>query len=68
VYLEIKEKIMPIYLYRCRHCGNKIELLRGMNEKDGELACPECGAKEMTKVMLPFYSNIRGGSGGISFG
>jgi putative FmdB family regulatory protein len=34
---------MPIYLYRCRHCGNKIELLQGMNEKDSELACPQCG-------------------------
>jgi putative FmdB family regulatory protein len=59
---------MPIYLYRCRHCGHKIELLRGMNEKDCELACPQCGAKEMSKVLMPFYGNIRGMGGGINIG
>lgn len=59
---------MPIYLYRCRHCGNKIEMLRPMNGKDSELACPQCGNKELDKVLLPFYGNIKGHGGGFTFG
>ncbi len=59
---------MPIYLYRCRHCGHKTELLRAMNEKDSELACPQCGAQEMEKVIMSFYGSIpRRPSGGFSF-
>jgi putative FmdB family regulatory protein len=48
---------MPIYLYRCRRCGHKVELLRAMNEKDSELVCEKCGAKELEKVFAPFYSS-----------
>lgn len=60
---------MPVYLYRCRHCGHKIEMLRAMNEKDSELECPECGTKEMERVIMPFYGgNPRGQGGGFSFG
>ena len=60
---------MPIYLYRCRLCSHKTELLRAMNEKDSELACPQCGAREMEKVIMPFYGSIpRRPGGGFSFG
>jgi putative FmdB family regulatory protein len=60
---------MPIYLYRCRHCGQKIEMLRSMNGKDSELACPECGARELEKLIMPFYGGLpRGPGGGFSFG
>jgi putative FmdB family regulatory protein len=60
---------MPIYLYRCRHCGNKIEIFSAINGKDSEVACPQCGNKEMTKVIMSFYDGRpRGQGGGFSFG
>ncbi len=55
---------MPIYLYRCRHCGNKIEMFKPMNGKDSQLACPECGTRELEKLILPFYGGLTGGLGG----
>ena len=54
---------MPIYLYRCKHCGHKTEMLRAMNGKDDELECPQCGARELEKVVAPYYASIIRGGG-----
>jgi putative FmdB family regulatory protein len=60
---------MPIYLYRCRQCGHKFEMLRAMSAKDSELMCPECGARAPEKVIMPFYGRNPGRQGGaFSFG
>ena len=59
---------MPIYLYNCRHCGHKFELLRGINEKDGELECPQCGTKEPERILLPFNRNISWPGGAFRIG
>lgn len=58
---------MPIYLYKCKRCGQTVEMLRGMNQKDGELVCAACGAKEMEKLATPFFSSMSG-AGPFSFG
>jgi putative FmdB family regulatory protein len=55
---------MPIYSYRCHECGHRFEMLRGMNEKDSELACPKCGTRKPEKVIMPFFSNSSRGEGG----
>jgi putative FmdB family regulatory protein len=49
---------MPVYLYRCRHCGHKFEALRGINAKDGDLACPKCGTVEIKKFCSLFYGSM----------
>lgn len=33
---------MPIYVFRCDHCGRKFERLQKMSDPDPE-ACPHCG-------------------------
>ena len=59
---------MPMYSYNCRQCGHKFELLRGINEKDGELACPECGTMEPEKIFLPLNRNVKWPGGVFRFG
>jgi putative FmdB family regulatory protein len=57
---------MPIYLYHCRECGHRFELLRAMSEKDSDVECPECGTKQPERLMPPFFSNNLRGQGGAS--
>jgi putative FmdB family regulatory protein len=52
---------MPINLYICGKCGHLFESPKALNEKDSELKCPECGAKEPEKVRSA-------GGGAFSFG
>jgi len=59
---------MPLYLYNCRHCGHKFELLRGMHAKDSEVACPECGTREPAKILMPFNRADGWPRVGIRFG
>ncbi len=39
---------MPIYEYRCRGCGQKIELLVRGNQK---MSCPHCGSAGLDKLI-----------------
>ena len=42
---------MPIYEYACRGCGHRFELLvLHRSEEDGS-PCPECGVREVERVM-----------------
>jgi putative FmdB family regulatory protein len=58
---------MPIYLYKCKRCGRTMEMLRKMSDKDNEVVCAACGAKEMEKLAAPFFSSMSG-AGPFSFG
>ena len=42
---------MPLYEYRCQACGDEFEILRGLNDKDEDVKCPQCGAKEAEKLL-----------------
>jgi putative FmdB family regulatory protein len=42
---------MPLYEYRCRACGDTFETIRGLNDKDEDVECPQCGAKKAEKLM-----------------
>jgi hypothetical protein len=44
-----------------------MEMLRKMGDKDNEIICAACGAKEMEKLATPFFSSMSGG-GPFSFG
>jgi len=43
---------MPIYEYRCRDCGRIQEFLI-LNGHEQEIVCPNCGSKQMEKVISP---------------
>ena len=36
---------MPMYEYRCKSCGNKLEKIRRLSERDAAAECPVCGAE-----------------------
>jgi putative FmdB family regulatory protein len=42
---------MPLYEYRCQACGDTFETIRGINDKDADVACPICGEKKAEKLM-----------------
>ena len=45
---------MPIYTYVCKDCGNKFELLVGVNSQKTSLKCSKCSSKNIQKVMGTF--------------
>jgi len=36
---------MPIYVYECQGCGERVEALRRIERQDEPLECPECGGE-----------------------
>jgi putative FmdB family regulatory protein len=52
---------MPIYVYRCKNCGEKFEDFRSIHDSDDEVACPSCGEKSPQRVVSSVFS--RGSSG-----
>ena len=45
---------MPLYEYKCRTCGKSFELLRRMQDADGELKCPDCQSAEVERQLSTF--------------
>ncbi|MDI6821747.1 MAG: zinc ribbon domain-containing protein [Actinomycetota bacterium] len=45
---------MPIYIYKCRDCGQEFELLVGMGSSKEELKCKKCGSKNLERVFSAF--------------
>ncbi|HHY11000.1 MAG TPA: zinc ribbon domain-containing protein [Firmicutes bacterium] len=54
---------MPIFEYKCRHCGKVFEYLIRQNEVP---VCPECSSRDLTKLLSMFSSNVKTGSRGPS--
>jgi putative FmdB family regulatory protein len=44
---------MPIFEYKCKSCGNVVEVLQAGSEKQ-EQACPKCGKGPMDKIFSSF--------------
>jgi putative FmdB family regulatory protein len=44
---------MPIYDYRCRHCGEVYEVFVQKAES-AQTRCPGCGAEDMEKLLSSF--------------
>jgi putative FmdB family regulatory protein len=38
---------MPIYEYRCNHCGTISEFLVGVSSKGQNLNCKQCGSPQL---------------------
>ena len=45
---------MPLYEYRCEHCGKRFEMLRRMQDADRELKCPDCQSEEVERLLSTF--------------
>ena len=41
---------MPIYEYQCEKCDKDFEMLI-FNSKDKSIACPDCGAKKVKRLL-----------------
>jgi putative FmdB family regulatory protein len=61
---------MPLYEYRCLHCGEIYEKLRRMQDADRDLRCPRCESEEVTRMVSAFATGggcgPSGGRGGFT--
>jgi putative FmdB family regulatory protein len=55
---------MPIFEYVCKKCGNLFEYLKGSEETETEVQCPNCESKEATRVFSMFSSGSQTGASG----
>jgi putative FmdB family regulatory protein len=56
---------MPMYEFACRACGAEFEeLCTAAEAAAGEVACPECGAREAERKLSTFACKDGSGSGG----
>jgi putative FmdB family regulatory protein len=54
---------MPIYEYRCPSCGHEFEELLLSRAEEQDVACPQCGARDVTREL-----SVTASSGGGSCG
>jgi len=45
---------MPVYTYLCKDCGEKFDLLIGVNSEKLELKCKKCNSKSIDRVFSSF--------------
>ncbi|MFC1933708.1 zinc ribbon domain-containing protein [Chloroflexota bacterium] len=53
---------MPIYEYECEKCGERFELRRSIADKDSDISCPKCEAKEPRRVFSVFAMGSSSGA------
>jgi putative FmdB family regulatory protein len=54
---------MPIYEYRCCHCGTQFERIQPMNQADDSGPCPQCGGLETKRCLSRFAAVARSDTG-----
>ncbi len=54
---------MPIFEYRCGHCGRVFEALVRRPEREATPACPGCGKGEAERLLSPISPRAAGGLG-----
>jgi len=61
VSITIRVNAMPIYEYRCNHCGHQFERLQKMSDPDPQ-RCPECATeREVTRLISAAGFRLKGG-------
>ena len=56
---------MPIYEFECRKCETRFEKLCRIQGTD-DIACPECGAGDVKKLISGFFSHSSSGGSSSS--
>ncbi|MDZ7373028.1 MAG: zinc ribbon domain-containing protein [candidate division KSB1 bacterium] len=56
---------MPIYEYRCPHCGEVFERFVRSVYSQEPVRCPRCGNEETERILSAFHS---GGASAVSSG
>lgn len=53
---------MPIYEYKCNKCGEKFEALVRWFHSQKSLKCPNCGDKDIERIISTFSTDSPCGS------
>jgi len=53
---------MPLYEYQCKKCEKKFESIVSSIKADEPQECPECGAKESSRLLSSFCASVKSGS------
>ena len=53
-WLPCQPLSVPIFEYRCGDCGKKVTLLVGVTAEPDDESCPECGGRNLTKLVSRF--------------
>ncbi len=59
---------MPIYRYRCKKCNKEFEFLHKSVSAKEEVVCPQCGSKDVERLLSTFSVGNTSLDGGTSFG
>jgi putative FmdB family regulatory protein len=54
---------MPLYEYKCGHCGEEFDKLSKSQQADDPKTCPNCGAQDSKRLVSVFGSVFGCGSG-----
>jgi putative FmdB family regulatory protein len=54
---------MPLFEYRCRECGRVFEVFTQRRDQNISPACPDCGKKNVDRLLSPFAGRIGEGGG-----
>lgn len=54
---------MPIFEYRCKKCGHRMEFLEKARSS-GKHKCEKCGSNELDKIISTFSAGVSDKSGG----
>jgi putative FmdB family regulatory protein len=50
-------RIMPVYEYACRKCGEKFSEVMTMKEHETrKVLCPKCQSNDLEKIIEPFFA------------
>lgn len=48
---------MPVYEFRCLECSHTFETRTPTMAVPAELACPQCGGKELKRLLSSFFAH-----------
>ena len=57
---------MPMYEYRCGRCDQRFEKLVRLGTDPSEVGCPDCGAREASRLLSAAAGHVKGGGGAVS--
>jgi putative FmdB family regulatory protein len=55
---------LPIYEFECLDCGLEFEKLVRKSGSEPEVACPECGGRNVEQQVSAFAARMTSGKGG----